>query len=219
MPEHWLPGQRPNLKSSVPSFRKVAKEYGVHIIPGADFFEERKGVVMITSVVIDSEGEEIARQSKTHLFGREKEIALPADDYMVCSCSGAKVGIAICHDLVYPEVVRILVLKGAEVVFAPARIKSSGIEPWHLYLKARALENRVSIVSPNMVDPPKFLGGSWIVGLTASGDGIVYAKVQASAGSGEKVLTADLNLEAIERHRSARLAARRPETYSELLRQ
>lgn len=216
LPEHWLPGRKPNLGVSLLNLQRVAKEYSVHIIPGAEFFEER-GTVTVTSVVMGPDGE-VGRQSKTHLFGREKERATPGDSYSVSVCSGAKIGIAICHDLVYPEVARILALKGAEVIFAPARISRWGMEPWHLYLKARALENRIPIVSPNVVDLPRFSGGSRIVGLVASADGIVYTKVLASAGVGEKVLLADLDLKGIEKHRLQRLAARRPETYSELLR-
>jgi len=217
LPEHWLPGPRPNLRDSLPSLREVAREYHVHVIPGADFLEE-SGAVTVTSVIIGPDGEEVGRQSKTHLFGREKEKASPGNSYTPLDCLGAKVGVAICHDLVYPEVARIFALKGVEVIFAPARIAKSGIEPWHLYLKARALENRIPVVSPNIVDPPRFSGGSWIVGLTASREGIVYPKVLASAGPSEKVLMVGLNLEAIRKYRLARLAARRPETYSELLR-
>jgi len=188
----------------------------VHVIPGAGFFEDQ-GKVTVTSVVLGPDGEEVGRQEKTHLFGRENEKASRGDSYSAYVCSGVKVGITICHDLVYPEVARILALMGVEVIFAPARIRRRGIEPWHLYLKARALENRIPIVSPNVVDPPRYTGGSWIVGLTAAKDGIVYVNDLASAARGEKVLLADLDLEAIQKYRLERLAARRPETYSELL--
>jgi len=217
LPEHWLPGPRPNLGDSLSSLQEVAREYRLHVVTGADFFEDQ-GRVTVSSVIIGPEGEVIGKQSKTHLFGREKGKASPGDSYATYDCMGAKVGVAICHDLVYPEVVRILALKGADVIFAPARIKKSGIEPWHLYLKARALENRIPIVSPNVVKPPGYLGGSRIVGLTASRDGIVYPKVLASAGAVEKILLVSLDLEAIRKYRLARLSARRPETYSELVR-
>jgi hypothetical protein len=57
-----------------------------------------------------------------------------------------------------------------------------------------------------------------IVGFpVAAKEGVVYAKVLASAGSKPGVLMADLDLKTIKRYRDERMAARRPETYSDLL--
>ena len=216
LPEHWIPGRRPDIEDEVPVFAELARATGSYVILGAG--RTRKyGRVTVESVVVGPQGR-VGTQRKVHLFGREKKLAIPGDSYSVFDLAGVKVGIAICHDLVYPEVTRILALSGAEVIFAPARIRREGIEPWELYLKARALENRVAVVSPNVFNPPRFPGGSLIVGLSATRNGIVTTRVLGRAGAAAAVLVADLHLQSMRRHRSARLRARRPDTYSALSR-
>lgn len=215
LPEHWLPGKTPDLRPSLPMLKQAAGRSKVCVIAGADFVEA-EGPMTVESVVIDRDGKEVGRQKKTHLFGREKLVAQAGAKYRVFETGGVKFGVAICHDLVYPEVARILALKGAEVIFAPAKIGTTGIGPWHLYLKARALENRIPIVSPNVFAPPLYDGGSMIVGVLAKGS-IIHPTVLARAGSRQRILYADLDLHAIKKHRDDRLRSRRPETYSGLL--
>jgi predicted amidohydrolase len=220
LPEHWIPGDDANLDDLLPLFSDMARETASYIIPGADFVRRKGGVTTIESVVINPKGEEIGRQQKVHLFRREKEVAVAGSGYSVFELDGVKVGIAICHDLVYPEVARILVLKGAEVIFAPSRIDARGIAPWELYVKARALENRIPVVSANFLKPPKYPGSSIVVKLILSrrGEGIVYPETAEKAGARQGVLVADLDFEAVKPQKIERLKARRPDTYSELLR-
>ena len=216
LPEHWIPGRHPNIEDEVGLFAEVAREADISVVLGADF-GMRSDRVTVESVVIGPKGV-TGRQQKTHLFGREKRSAAAGNDYTVFDVGGLKVGIAICHDLVYPEVARILTLKGAEVIFAPAKIVAAGSEPWELYVKARALENRVPVVSPNCVDPPRFRGQSLVVGLSASEDGIVYPRPVTKAGPEPAVLLADLDLSGMKSFRRHRLEARRTETYADLVR-
>jgi len=202
----------------VNAFEDLARKTSTYIIPGADFVR-RKDSVTVESVVIDPTGKEIGRQQKVHLFRREKEVAVPGRGYSVFDVEGVKIGIAICHDLVYPEVARILALKGVEVIFVPARIDVRGLAPWELYVRARALENRVPVVSANFLKPSKYPGFSIIVRLRLSkeGGGIVYPEITQKGGTRQTVLIADLDLEEIGPQKMERLRARRPDTYSELL--
>jgi len=211
LPEHWLLGKRPSFEDALLALQREAARSRVVVIAGAGFVRHNQGVA-VQSAVFDKTGEELGRQSKTHLYGKERSVAQAGDDYKIFEAAGIKFGIAICHDLVYPEVVRTFALRGADVIFAPARITTSGIEPWHLYLKARALENRIPIVSPNVLAPPRCMGESMIVGLRAKGK-IVYPEVLRKGGSRQRILHAKLDLKTAERARRQRLAARRPETY------
>ena len=216
LPEHWIPGSRANLEEELPLLAEIARETGTYVISGADY-SSRGRTTTVEGVIFGPRGE-VGRQQKVHLFAGEKNRATPGDAYSTFELDGVQVGLVICHDLVYPEVTRILTLKGAEIIFAPAKIGAAGLEPWELYVKARALENRVPIVSHNFLGPPKYPGASLIVGLSVEpGEGVVYARVLARAGSEPKVLIADLDLRLIERYRRERIRARRPETYSELL--
>ncbi len=219
LPEHWIPGDDASLDDVLPLFSDVARETATYIIPGADFVRREGSATTVESVVIGPKGEEVGRQQKVHLFRREKEVAVGGSGYSVFDLGGVKVGIAICHDLVYPEVARILVLKGAEVIFVPSRIDARGIAPWELYVKARALENRVPIVSANYFRLPKYPGSSLVVRLTSSGrgDGIVYPEMARKGGARQGVLVADLDFEEVKPQKIERLKARRPDTYAELL--
>jgi predicted amidohydrolase len=88
-------------------------------------------------------------------------------------------------------------------------------------VKARALENRVPVVSVNFLLRPEYPGRSLIVKLTTSrdrrGEEIVYPEVAKKGAARQEVLIAELDLDEIKPQRDERLNARRPETYSRLL--
>jgi predicted amidohydrolase len=215
LPEHWIPGRLPDMGMMIPPFAELAKETGTYVVPGADF-SVNGDVVRIESPILGPKGE-VGRQAKTHLFRRERRMAVPGDVLRAFDFGRIRVGIAICHDLVYPEVVRTLVLDGAELILAPAMITDVGYGPWELYVKARALENRVPIVSPNAVRPPMFHGGSIIVGFEIDRrEAVVDVRVLKRAGHRHGLVLAELELKAIRKHRTERLNARRPELYGGL---
>lgn len=215
LPEHWVPGGIPDRGRFLGTFGRVAKESGIAVIPGAEFVKE-DGITSVESFLLKPDGS-VGSQRKVHLFDREKKRASPGNRYSIFRVDGAKIGIAICHDLVYPEVARIFALQGAEVIFAPAKIRRGGLSPWHIYVRARALENRIPVVSPNVLGEPGFSGGSVIVGLEEGEGGIVYPLTLATAGNAPKVLVADLNLGAASKLRKQRLGARRVETFAPIL--
>jgi predicted amidohydrolase len=212
LPEHWIPGDKPDLAKMLNFLKDLAKENKINIISGADFLWEDKKVT-VQSVVISANGSILGKQDKVHLFGKEKLIAEAGNEYNVFDIEGIKIGIAICHDLVYPEVIRIYALKGAELIFSPAKIISEGLEPWHLYIKARALENRIPIISPNCYAPNMFKGGSLIVGLK-NNKNIIYPEVLAEAKEGEHMLISDIDTKSMIKFREERLTSRRIDTYS-----
>ena len=81
------------------------------------------------TVVIDPTGEIIARYSKIHMFDvvldgvaeyRESATVTPGDEIVVTEIDGIPVGLAICYDLRFPELFRILALKGAQAIMLPA---------------------------------------------------------------------------------------------------
>ncbi len=215
LPEHWIPKEPKGVEAVMVSLQALAKEESIFIISGGNF--TGKDPTFVRSLLLGPNGE-IGRQHKVHLFERERRLARPGEGYPVMDLGGIRVGIAICHDIVYPEVARILALKGAEVIFAPAMIGPSGIAPWELYIKARALENRIPIVSPNVYFPPRFKGGSLIVGLSpADKFTVIQAIVLARKSGAPGTIFADLDLDAMKAQRRKRLRERRVETYGELL--
>lgn len=215
LPEHWIPNPIAGAAQVLRAFQRAAREFQIYVISGAEFTKS-KDSTRVESFLIGPQGP-VGSQLKVHLFGRERRRAKPGNRYSVFRISGVTAGVAICHDLVYPEVARILALNGAEIIFSPAKISRIGLYPWHVYVKARSLENRLPVVSPNFLRTPRFPGGSLIVGVQDVGDGVVYPKVLAVAGASSRLLVADLDLKNARRLRRQRLQARMVGTYLPLL--
>ena len=124
-----------------------------------------------------------------------------------------RVGLTVCYDLRFPELYRILAVRGARLIAVPSAFTAAtGRDHWEVLLRARAIENQVFVLAPNQVGeaPPHFssYGHSAIVD--------PWGTVLATAPDGECFVAADLDLAAQERVRESlpSLANRRPEAYA-----
>ena len=102
-------------------FGRMAKKYNLNIIAGS-FIEKENDDNFNISTVIDSKGKIIYKYQKQNLlpFGFEKKYVSKGNKNRVMDLDGIKVGIIICRDLFYPELVKKLRLGGAEIVFVPS---------------------------------------------------------------------------------------------------
>jgi omega-amidase len=190
LPEQWLKENKiVNYDIEFSRFKKIAKEYSMTIIPGA-FYEKRKNTHVISSPVIGPTGEIIGTQEKIHPFDYEKKLIRPGTEAKVFK-TACKFGIVICYDMVFSDVAETLVKKGAQVLFSPSRIVKRGIMPWHLYVQARALENRVPILAAN-VQNDRFGGNSPIVSLRER-DRVMIPSMLTLKGESAKSLEFDLS--------------------------
>lgn len=199
----------------VTAFSKVAIEYSTTIALGG-LYEETSGKRFITCPVIGPNAEIIARQRKIHLFKREKKIFNQGRKFQSFLANGTRIGINICHDVVYPEAARVLALEGAEVLLNPSRIVTPGIKPWHIYLMSRCLENRVVVAAPNIYYPPYFNGRSLVLQPVEDKFGIVYPVKASEGGEKQEVINSQLELDAISKSRAERLANRVPRVYTRI---
>ena len=102
-------------------------------------------------------------------------------------------GLATCYDLRFPELFRLLLDGGAEVVLIPAAWPAARVEAWTLLGRARAIEDQVVVVQCNT-------GGAHS-GVTMGGRSQVVdatGAVLAQAGDREEVLVVDVDLDAID---------------------
>jgi predicted amidohydrolase len=118
----------------------------------------------------------------------------------------------VCYDLRFPELYRILAVRGARALTVPAAFTvPTGRDHWDVLLRARAIENQAFVIAPNQIGdaPPHYssYGRSAIVDPW----GIVIARAPDS----ECFVAADLDLAAQDRIRESlpSLANRRPEAY------
>jgi deaminated glutathione amidase len=234
LPEKWnllgdsrtlLEGAEALDGSSVEAARAWARELEIHLIAGS-FAERSEGEARAfnTSVLIDAGGEVLAVYRKIHMFDvevggvtyRESESEQPGEDIVVAGVASGgeevEVGLTVCYDLRFPELYRILAVRGARVITVPSAFTATtGRDHWEVLLRARAIENQAYVVAPNQIGkaPPHYesYGRSAIVD--------PWGVVIALAPDRECYIAADLDLDAQRRIRESlpSLANRRPEAY------
>ena len=112
-----------------------------------------------TSVLINRDGQIVARYRKIHLFDvdlsngekhYESERIEPGNDIVTAEIDGITFGLTICYDVRFPELYRLLALKGAQIIMVPAGFTlHTGRDHWEVLLRARAIENLCYVVAPH----------------------------------------------------------------------
>jgi len=129
---------------------------------------ERGGDGLYNSAVLVSPDRSFKVYRKAHLFREEKSFFRAGDTpFEVHQIGGANVGTIICWDWIYPESIRVLSLKGAQIICQPANLVLPYCQD---AMVTRAIENRVFIVTANRTGEEarggkqlKFTGRSQIV--------------------------------------------------------
>lgn len=156
-----------NIASPVPDGKttrflvRMARRYRIFIVAGTaerDHF----GRLYNSAVVVGPSGY-LGRYRKVHLFAREKEFFEPGNlGFKVFNLGFARVGVMTCFDWFFPESVRTLALKGAEIIAHPANL----VMPYApKAMPIRALENRVYTITADRVGEERglrFIGRSQI---------------------------------------------------------
>jgi deaminated glutathione amidase len=181
---------------------QLARELGIDLVAGS-IAERREGHdrVANTSIHVGPDGELKAVYRKIHMFDvevggveyRESEHSEPADEIVLSETSnGTKLGLTICYDLRFPELYRILTLKGARIVTVPANFtRVTGQAHWEVLLRARAIENQVFVIAPGQGRGPGPEGDSYGNSMIVDPWGEILARAE---GEGESFVAADLDL-------------------------
>ena len=193
----------------------IARETGTALLYG---YPERAGDgrVYNAAILIDDEGQTLLNYRKTHLFGELDRSMFQAGDAAapVVELNGFKLGVLICYDIEFPETVRDLALRGAELVAVPTAL----MQPYDVIAKtvvpARAVENQVFVAYANHCGQEgnlEYCGHSCVVGP----DGVDLVR----AGTGEEIVAAEIDRAALDLSRPeyTYLADRRPELYGTLI--
>jgi len=190
----------------------VAKQKTVFIIPGA-FLERIDDEIYVSCPIISKKGKLIGRQLKIHPFGLQRKDVKPGIKAEVFNLGKFKLGVVICYDAVFPEVSRVLATKGADVLFFPSKIKTEGVGPWHIYLQARALENRIPVVAPNVCIGP-FGGKSIIVDFSYNKSNDIALPRSKILSESPQVLAANIDINQARNIRRERFKDFRQDLYS-----
>jgi len=221
-PEQTAAGAEPLDGPALSWARSTARELGIDLVAGsiAERVDgARRGAN--TSVHIGPDGEDRARYRKIHMFDvevggrtyRESEHEAPGDEIVVGELAdGNGVGLSICYDLRFPELYRILAVRGARVLVVPAAFTlATTREHWEILLRARAIEDQAFVVAANQV-------GEHAPGYRSGGRSMIvdpWGIVLAQAPDAETFAIADLDLDrqAEVRRTLPSLANRRPAAY------
>jgi predicted amidohydrolase len=228
LPEKWnllaggealLAGAETLEGPSLGAARGWAAELGIHLLAGS--VAERAGEKAFnTSVLIGRDGSDLAVYRKIHMFDvdvdgiayRESEHERAGTEIVTAQAGDLSVGLSVCYDLRFPELFRILAVRGARLIAVPSAFTATtGRDHWEVLLRARAIENQAFVLAPDQVGeaPPHFdsHGHSAIVD--------PWGTVLADVGDGEGFAVADLDLGRQDELRGSlpSLANRRPDAY------
>jgi len=133
---------------------KAAKKNSVFVVLPTYERGEKRGVVYNSAVLIGPDGNIIGKYSKTHLFPSERlqggGWTTPGNKVEVFETDLANIGITICYEGDFPELSRILAIKGAEVIVRPSALLRS-YDIWEMTNKARAYDNHIYMIGVNSV--------------------------------------------------------------------
>ncbi|MDI5976989.1 carbon-nitrogen hydrolase family protein [Amycolatopsis magusensis] len=199
-----------------PTARRIAEICREHRIAIAYGYPERGlGTVYNSVQLIDADGRIRANYRKTHLFGDLDKAHFSAGDRTVVQAEigGLTVGLLICYDVEFPEMVRAHALAGTELLAVPTALMRPYEIVADVVVPARAYESQLFLAYVNRCDTEGEL--------TYCGRSVVMAPdgtELARAGSATELLlaTVDPDRLAASRRENTYLADRRPELYERL---
>jgi deaminated glutathione amidase len=222
-PEETAAGAEPLDGPTLTWARDIARELGIELVAGsiAERVPDRdKG--SNTSVHIGPDGEFRAVYRKIHMFDvevggrtyRESEHEQAGDEIVVSeTAGGVELGLTVCYDLRFPELYRILAVRGARVITVSAAFTlTTTRDHWEVLLRARAIEDQTFVIASNQV-------GEHAKGYRSGGRSMIvdpWGVVLAQAPDTETFITAELDLDrqAEIRRTVPSLANRQPHAYA-----
>lgn len=208
-----------------PTFRKMAelaRELGIWLEAGSIYESnpEDPARPFNTTFLVRPDGTLAAKYAKLHPFdvvlpngvtSRESDRVCPGKTLALGDTEWGKLGLAICYDVRFGEMFRIMALEGAKIFAVPANFTvNTGKDHWEVLVRARAIENECYVIAPNqMGKKPRF---------TAYGNSLIvdpWGTVIARASDKPGVITAEIDLDYVTKVRQSTftLDNRRPDVY------
>jgi predicted amidohydrolase len=203
--------------------RSVARELGIDLLAGS-IVELVAGQEKSanTSVHVGADGEIRAVYRKIHMFDVEVDGVLyaesreeePGAEVVVSElANGVSLGMSVCYDIRFPELYRILAVRGAEVIAVPSAFTlATTRDHWEVLVRARAIENQCFVIAANQI-------GAHPPGNRSGGRSLIvdpWGLVLATAPDEETAIVAELDFDNQRdiRARLPVLAHRRADAYA-----
>ncbi|MBM4241321.1 MAG: carbon-nitrogen hydrolase family protein [Euryarchaeota archaeon] len=199
--------ERGEDSKTLKAISKAARESGVYVIAGS--IPETEGDKLYnSSFIFDRNGEIIGLHRKMHLFDinipekitfKESDTLTAGNQVTTVDTEFCKIGVVICYDMRFPELFRLMTLKGAKLIGIPGAFNMiTGPVHWKTLIRARAIDNQVFIVAAS---PARNEGLSYV----AYGNSMVvdpWGDMLARAGEKEEIIYADINLSRVDEVRN-----------------
>lgn len=182
----------------------LARELGIHLHVGSTAIAVADGKMANRGFLFGPDGSIVTRYDKIHMFDvdldngeswRESSAYQPGSQARVVSLPFGRLGFSICYDVRFPQLYSAQAMAGAEIMTVPAAFtRQTGEAHWEILLRARAIENGMFLIAAAQAgiheDGRETFGHSMIID--------PWGRVLASAGgSGEAVVLADIDIEAV----------------------
>ncbi len=187
-------------------FASCARKNGIYVHCGTMTEENTEGCLYNTSILFSSRGEILGSYRKLHMFDvaledgpgyRESGEVSPGDDIVLCDTEFGRLGMAVCYDLRFPELFRIMAKQGAGMMVLSANfMEDTGRAHWEPLIRARAIENTCYVAAAGQCgkkDAFVSYGHSMIVD--------PWGNILSEAGDGEEILYAVIDTDRIRQVR------------------
>lgn len=185
---------------------EAAKQGGVYIVAGS-IPEKHDGNVYNSSFIFNPQGEIIGVHRKVHLFDidvpgeinfKESTTLTAGNQITVVDTPLCKIGICICYDIRFSELLRLMVLEGAQLIVVPGAFNlTTGPAHWKPLIRVRAVDNQVFMAAASPARDPD-------VAYVAYGHSMVadpWGTVLKEAGTDEEIIYIPIDLKMITKIR------------------
>lgn len=200
----------------------IARRHRLFFSAGTMPERDEQGRIYNTAYVFGPDGRQIGKHRKMHLFDiqvekgqhfRESDVLSPGSSVTVFDTPFCTFGLAVCFDIRFPELFRLMALKGARVILVPAAFNmTTGPRHWELLFRSQSLNNQVFLIGTAPAQDPYASYVSW-------GHSIVtgpWGDVISQAGVQEDFRITEIDLEEVKRAREQipALSGRRTDVYT-----
>lgn len=167
----------------------------------------RPNKVRSVCLLINAQGERVARYDKIHLFDvkledheeyQESSTIEAGADVVVADTPVGRLGLAVCYDLRFPELFRSMLDDGTEIFAVPSAFTATtGKAHWEILVRARAIENLAFVVAPGQ-------GGRHINGRETHGNTMIvspWGEILGRLSRDPGFITAEIDRERTQRVR------------------
>ena len=158
--DYWKKAEPDNFVSAEEKIIEVSKECGIAVVLGTAHWED--GALFNSILAIDKDGTVRGRYAKTHLA---ESWPVPGHTLPIYNLAGFRSCFLVCHDIRYPELVRLPAIAGAQICYFCSNesglLSEHKLSAYRAMPIARATENGIFVVMTNAPgDPDDLRNGS-----------------------------------------------------------